>query len=137
MRITIQFIKERTNPGNKRILICWRKRTKNKKVYSSICASSRCVKNVRKKARILYSLRGHICYYILFYFSVFSSILQIRILLFLRFSSVAKLKMRTKQCGRKRGRGRNELAVLIDYRLLLWISSSVFDNISLNIMVLD
>ena len=39
--------------------------------------------------------------------------------------------------GVERGRGRNELAVLIDYRLLLWKSSSVFDNISLNIMVLD
>ena len=39
--------------------------------------------------------------------------------------------------GRKRGRRRNELAVLIDYRLMLCESSSVFDNISLNIMGLD
>ena len=45
-------------------------RTKNKKIYSSICASSRCVKNVRLVAYILYSLRGYICYYIFFYFSV-------------------------------------------------------------------
>ena len=37
--------------------------------------------------------------------------------------------------GRKRGRRRNELAVLIDYRLLLWKYFSVFSNISLNIIV--
>ena len=33
------------------------------------------------------------------------------------------------------GRRRNELAVLIDYRLLLWEYFSVFGNISLNIIV--
>ena len=35
------------------------------------------------------------------------------------------------------GRRRNELAVLIDYRLLLWEYFSVFGNISLKIIVVE
>ena len=35
------------------------------------------------------------------------------------------------------GRRRNELAVLIDYRLLLWEYFLVFGNISLNIIVVE